>query len=146
MSKAWDHVFSALYDPLLWIGERAGMARRRADLLEQASARVLELGAGTGLNLQHYPEGIDELVLTEPSAPMASRLERRAARAPAACRVVRATAESLPFEDDSFDTVSPRSSSVRLMTRVAQSTRSRGSCGPVAGCFSSSTSAPGRHG
>jgi SAM-dependent methyltransferase len=105
MSKAWEHVFSALYDPLLWIGERAGLARRRADLLEGARGRVLELGAGTGLNLPHYPEDIDELILTEPSAPMASRLERRAARAAAECRVVRTCAERLPFEDDSFDTV-----------------------------------------
>ncbi len=41
MSKLWEHVFSEMYDPLLWIAERAGMARRR-NLLAQASGRVLE--------------------------------------------------------------------------------------------------------
>jgi ubiquinone/menaquinone biosynthesis C-methylase UbiE len=105
MAKAWEHVFSALYDPLLWIGERAGMAQRRKDLLSHASGRVLELGAGTGINLAHYPEGIGELVLTEPAAPMVSRLERRARRSGHDCSVIVAPAEKLPFGDDSFDTV-----------------------------------------
>jgi ubiquinone/menaquinone biosynthesis C-methylase UbiE len=105
MANAWEHVFSALYDPLLWIGERAGMAKRREQLLGRASGRVLELGAGTGLNLPHYPDGLEELVLSEPAAPMVSRLERRVHRDGRSCRVVAASAESLPFEGDSFDTV-----------------------------------------
>ena len=33
MSKLWESTFSALYDPLLWVGERAGMAQRRSALL-----------------------------------------------------------------------------------------------------------------
>jgi ubiquinone/menaquinone biosynthesis C-methylase UbiE len=81
------------------------MAKRREQLLAGANGRVLELGAGTGLNLPYYPDGLDELVLTEPAAPMVSRLERRADRDGRSCRVVEASAESLPFEDDSFDTV-----------------------------------------
>jgi ubiquinone/menaquinone biosynthesis C-methylase UbiE len=105
MKKAWEHVFSALYDPLLWIAERAGMSKRREKLLSQASGRVLELGAGTGLNLTHYPDEIEDLVLTEPAAPMVSRLERRAKRSGHDCTVVVAPAERLPFENDSFDTV-----------------------------------------
>ncbi len=105
MRKIWEHVFSALYDPLLWIAERAGMSKRREDLLRRASGRVLELGAGTGLNLAHYPTEIDGLVLTEPAPPMASRLERRVKRSGHDYEVVAAPAERLPFEDDSFDTV-----------------------------------------
>jgi ubiquinone/menaquinone biosynthesis C-methylase UbiE len=105
MRKIWEHVFTALYDPLLWIAERAGMSRRRENLLSRASGRVLELGAGTGLNLSHYPEDIEELVLTEPAAPMVSRLERRAKQSGHDSTVVVAPAERLPFEDDSFDTV-----------------------------------------
>jgi ubiquinone/menaquinone biosynthesis C-methylase UbiE len=105
MRKLWEHVFSAIYDPLLWIGERAGMARRRRSLLACASGRVLELGAGTGLNLRHYSGGVEHLVLTEPATPMLSRLRRRARRSALDCTVVSAGAESLPFEDDSFDTV-----------------------------------------
>jgi SAM-dependent methyltransferase len=73
------------------------MADHRRELLATASGRVLEIGAGTGLNLPHYPDGI-ELVLTEPEAPMARRLERRGSM------VVPASAEALPFDDASFDT------------------------------------------
>ena len=102
---AWEHVFSALYDPLLWVGERAGMAKHREDLLSQASGRVLELGAGTGLNLPHYPDVIRDLTLTEPAAPMLPKLERRLRKTHREGQVVTATAEELPFEDDSFDTV-----------------------------------------
>ena len=105
MAKVWEHVFSALYDPLLWVGERAGMASRRKELLGEAGGRVLELGAGTGLNLPHYPDEIEELTLTEPSAPMLPRLERRLRKTDLDGQVVAATAEELPFEDDSFDTV-----------------------------------------
>jgi ubiquinone/menaquinone biosynthesis C-methylase UbiE len=105
MRKLWEHVFSAIYDPLLWVAERAGMARRRGNLLAQARGRVLELGAGTGLNLRHYPEDLGELVLTEPAAPMVTRLKRRVRRSGRDWTVVVAAAEALPFEDDSFDTV-----------------------------------------
>lgn len=101
----WEHVFSALYDPLLWVGERAGMARRREDLLAHADGRVLELGAGTGLNLPYYPDGLEELTLTEPAEPMIAKLERRARKSGNDCRVVAAGAEELPFEENSFDTV-----------------------------------------
>ena len=105
MSKAWEHIFTAMYDSLLWVAERAGMRRRRRELLSLASGRVLELGAGTGLNLALYPREIEGLVLTEPAAPMVSKLRRRAERSELRCSVVVAPAEKLPFEDDSFDTV-----------------------------------------
>jgi ubiquinone/menaquinone biosynthesis C-methylase UbiE len=105
MRNLWEYVFSAIYDPLLWIAERAGMARRRASLLARAEGRVLELGAGTGLNVGYYPDGVEELVLTEPAAPMVARLKRRVRQRGPACTVVVAPAEALPFEDDSFDTV-----------------------------------------
>lgn len=80
------------------------MAERRAALLAGAEGRVLEIGAGTGLNLPFDPAAA-ELVLTEPEAPMARRLERRvAARRPDAAVVI-AGAEELPFDDASSDLV-----------------------------------------
>ena len=99
----WARLAARLYDPFLALGERRGMRRCRRELLAQAEGRVLEIGAGTGLNLPHFPAGVRELVLSEPDPAMRAVLERRAARGPA--RVVAAPAEALPFPDDAFDTV-----------------------------------------
>src|SRR4051794_10839967 len=74
-SHAWARVFAAIYDPFLWIGERAGMRRRRGDLLAQARGETLEIGSGTGLNLTHYPDDLGSLVLAEPAPSMRKRLE-----------------------------------------------------------------------
>lgn len=96
---------AALYNPFLWLGERLGMAKRRRQLLARARGSVLEIGAGTGLNLRHYSAGLEELVLLEPSEPMADRIDLGRAPAEVPAKLVRAPAEQLPFEDDSFDTV-----------------------------------------
>ena len=98
--------FSArIYDPFLWVAERWGMAQRRRSLVAHARGAVLEIGAGTGLNLAHYPPGLDRLVLCEPDRHMARRLKRRVAHLNAAAEVVDAQAEKLPFEEATFDTV-----------------------------------------
>jgi ubiquinone/menaquinone biosynthesis C-methylase UbiE len=93
------------YDLFLALSERRGMRQRRRALLAGASGRVLEIGAGTGLNLDHYPSAVDELVLTEPEPGMRWRLEQRAAAAGRRVSVVEAGAEDLPFPDASFDAV-----------------------------------------
>ncbi len=67
---------AAFYDTFLWRGERRGMRARRASVLAGAFGRTLEIGAGTGLNLRHYPDAVGELVLTEPVDAMSVRLRR----------------------------------------------------------------------
>jgi ubiquinone/menaquinone biosynthesis C-methylase UbiE len=101
-------IFAALYDRMLAGTERAGLMEMRRELLAHASGRVLELGAGTGHNLEHYTDAVTELVMTEPDPHMARRLRERLAShgSPAAsASVVEAPAEDLPFDDGSFDTV-----------------------------------------
>lgn len=105
VAAVWSRAGAALYEPFLALGERRGMAARRRELLAGACGRVLEIGAGTGLNLSHYPTEVDALVLTEPDPAMARRLERRVARLRPEATVVRAGAEELPVADGSFDTV-----------------------------------------
>ena len=96
---------AALYNPVLWAGEKLGMARLRRGLLAEARGAVLEIGAGTGLNLRHYPAGLDELVLAEPGPRMGDHIDLGRAPAGVTARLVQAPAEYLPFEDASFDTV-----------------------------------------
>src|SRR4051812_48250151 len=73
----WPQLFARIYDPVLAVGELAGLHRRRGLLLAAARGRVVELGAGTGLNLRHYPDGLDELILVEPEPAMRRHLARR---------------------------------------------------------------------
>lgn len=94
-------IFAALYDRMLAGTEEAGLRERRRALLARARGRVLEIGAGTGLNLDHYGPEVSELVLTEPEEAMARRLRARSTRG----QVVEAPADRLPFPDDSFDSV-----------------------------------------
>lgn len=104
-SDLWARAFATLYDPLLWMGEKAGMGARRRNLLSRARGRTVELGSGTGLNLGYYPDGLDELILTEPEAAMRTRLARRLGRSRHPARVLDASAEKLPFADGTVDTV-----------------------------------------
>jgi SAM-dependent methyltransferase len=100
-------LFAALYDRLTARAERAGLADLRADVIAPAAGRTLEVGAGTGANAPHYPEGVTEVVFTEPDPHMARRLRDRLATNPPrpSWEVVEAGAEELPFDDVSFDTV-----------------------------------------
>jgi ubiquinone/menaquinone biosynthesis C-methylase UbiE len=104
-SAAWLRIMALVYDPFVWLGEIAGMRRRRRELVGGVRGRVVEIGAGTGLNIDHYPGGIDELTLAEPEPGMRKRLQRRLQRHARAARVVGAPAERLPFADASVDTV-----------------------------------------
>ena len=78
-------------------------ARRK--LLAAANGRVLEVGAGTGFNLPHYPDGVRELTLTDGMDGMLRRAERRTQETGRSVVTTTAPVESLPFEDGSFDTV-----------------------------------------
>lgn len=105
IGAAYRALVARCYD--LWFSpaEAAGLSKLRAEQLRPAAGRVLELGAGTGLNLSHYPHGIDELVLTEPDPHMVRRLDRRRRSSPAGHRLLRVPGEALPFDEGAFDAV-----------------------------------------
>jgi ubiquinone/menaquinone biosynthesis C-methylase UbiE len=109
LRRAYDatygRAFAALYDRSLAKANRGRLGAGRAELVGLASGRTLELGAGTGLNLEHYSEAVSELVLTEPFGPMADQLRGRLADSGRDAEVVEAPAEDLPCEDGDFDTV-----------------------------------------
>src|SRR5215467_2712166 len=97
--------FAATYDSFSRKSEEAGLRDIRHGLVAEADGRVLEIGAGTGANLQHYDGSIESLVLTEPEPAMLRRLQRKTTEQAPLAKVLRAPAEDLPFEDGSFDTV-----------------------------------------
>jgi SAM-dependent methyltransferase len=105
LTNARSHLFAAVYDPFLALGERRGMSDHRRALLAGAAGRVVEIGAGTGGNLTAYPPDLDALVVTEPDPGMARRLKRNVARHRPDAQVLCVGAESLPFPDGAFDVV-----------------------------------------
>jgi ubiquinone/menaquinone biosynthesis C-methylase UbiE len=105
-ASSMGRLFATIYDPFMAATERACLQPWRAALLADTSGRVLEIGAGTGRSLAHYPATLERLVLAEPDRHMRARL---AARMPPAlsevAEVVDAPAERLPFAAASFDVV-----------------------------------------
>lgn len=100
----WGRAFAAIYERSLEATEEAGLRQMRRDLLSEAQGQTIELGAGTGANLDLYPETVEELVLVEPDPHMVRRLQSKLSEAEKRVELVAAAAERLPFEDSSFDT------------------------------------------
>jgi len=74
--------------------------RAEALSLLPANARILEIGAGTGLNFAHYPAGSSG-VASEPNSEMIKRAGDK--QKPSRVSLVQNCAEQLPFADDSFE-------------------------------------------
>jgi len=71
-------ICAAIYDRATARSESAGLAAKRQELLAPLRGNVIEIGAGTGTNLEQYRE-LDSLLLIEPDIAMRKRLERRIA-------------------------------------------------------------------
>jgi ubiquinone/menaquinone biosynthesis C-methylase UbiE len=80
-----------------------GDHRRR--LLAGLTGRVLEVGAGNGLNFPHYPATVTEVLAIEPEPYLRRQAQAAAREAPVPIRVLAGTAEALPVPDASFDAV-----------------------------------------
>lgn len=80
------------------------LAAYRSRLVASAEGRVLEIGIGSGLNLPFYGAAVSEVVGIDPSGPLLRMASERAARA-MPVKLVEGSAEAIPLQDGSFDTV-----------------------------------------
>lgn len=104
MTRRWW--VPAGYDWMLAATEARGLAERRRRLLASATGRVLEVGAGTGLNLRHYrPERVSSILALEPDAAMADRLAWRAATLTVPFEARPVTIDDADLPAAGFDTV-----------------------------------------
>jgi ubiquinone/menaquinone biosynthesis C-methylase UbiE len=70
-----------------------------------ATGRVLEIGFGSGLNLPYYPEAVDEIIGVEPSSGMLALAKRAIASCPHKVTLLARSADDLPLDDRSVDTI-----------------------------------------
>ncbi|MGW5618072.1 class I SAM-dependent methyltransferase [Streptomyces sp. NPDC003877] len=82
---------------------RMGMGRVRERLLDGLSGRVIEIGAGNGLNFAHYPVAVSEVVAIEPERRLRQLAVEAAQRAEVPVDVVPGAAEALPVKSEGFD-------------------------------------------
>ena len=98
LQRKWDSA-SRWYDLATVALEAVVFRRLRSRLLKSSVGRVLEVAAGSGLNLAHYPGGLD-ITAVDLSPGMLIRARNRGARKAAVM-----DAQHLAFRDGSFDTV-----------------------------------------
>jgi ubiquinone/menaquinone biosynthesis C-methylase UbiE len=93
---------SAVYDSFMRSAEQACLGQWRAELLADLKGDVLEIGAGTGASVQHYPPSVARLVLCEPDRHMRTKLHQNTGKK---AEISDASVMALPFPDESFDAV-----------------------------------------
>jgi ubiquinone/menaquinone biosynthesis C-methylase UbiE len=96
-------IFARLYARISAQAERKGQADHRDRVLAGLEGRVIEVGAGNGLNFRHYPRTVSEVVAVEPESYLREQAGRAAADTAIPIRVVDGLADALPAKDDSFD-------------------------------------------
>lgn len=102
-SRVHHPVFARLYPRIAAATEKAGASEHRARMLAGLAGRVVEVGAGNGMNFSHYPTSVTEVIAVEPEPHLRARAQETAARAPVTITVVDGTAESIPLADASVN-------------------------------------------
>ena len=95
-------IFARLFDRLVRKADPRE-ADHRVELVAGLSGRVIEVGAGNGINFANYPRDVTELVAVEPERYLREKAVQAATEAPVPVTVVDGLADALPAEDGSFD-------------------------------------------
>ena len=95
--------FARMYERISAESERRGTAGHRDRLLAGLTGRVIEVGAGNGMNFSRYPGTVTEVVAVEPDDHLRALADQATARAAVPVRVVAGHASALPADDASFD-------------------------------------------
>jgi SAM-dependent methyltransferase len=95
-------LFARCFDRLSRLMER-DLSPHRRELLAGLSGRVVEIGAGNGMNFRHYPETTAEVLAFEPEPYLRGKAREAAGAAAVEVVVGEATTEALPLEDGSCD-------------------------------------------
>lgn len=80
--------------------------RQRQKVVPLAHGRILEIGIGTGLNLEHYDKTrVEKVIGLDPGLEMHRLARKRVEKTGVSVELVGLSAERIPYQDGSFDTV-----------------------------------------
>lgn len=96
-------LFARIYARLADKFEERGAGELRDEALAGLAGRVVEVGAGTGINFGHYPSTVTEVVAVEPEPYLRAIAARAGEAAPLSVTVVDGVADALPLDDGSCD-------------------------------------------
>ncbi len=105
IKKIRSYLIAKAYDFAMQATERRCLSAWRQELFAFARGDLLEIGAGTGVNLHHYPEQAKRIVLCEPDGQMRKVLAGNSARYQRDVEIRKDRAEKIDLPDASFDTV-----------------------------------------
>ncbi len=104
MKSIQSYFMAKFYDIAMKKTEKLCLSHWRFELLGKISGDILEIGSGTGVNLNYYPDTIDRLVLSEPNVNMRHYLKKRVDESGKNnISITHNNAESIDFPDESFD-------------------------------------------
>ncbi|KDR96759.1 Methyltransferase domain-containing protein [Peptoclostridium litorale DSM 5388] len=103
ISGRYDRI-ARIYDILEEPMEKMVLSRWREELMYELEGKILEIGVGTGKNIEYYPEGAD-ITAIDFSGKMLQRAEDRAVRLGKNVKLMLMDAQDMEFEDNTFDTV-----------------------------------------
>ena len=98
-------IFARFFDRFVGRDKDRGEAELRRELVAGLAGRVAEVGAGNGINFEHYPSAVDELIAIEPEPRLRRAAAEAAPGAPVRTEVVDGMAAELPLDDGSLDAV-----------------------------------------
>ena len=98
-------LFARLFDRFAAKDKGRGEDRLRRELVARLSGRAIEVGPGNGINFEHYPATVEELVAVEPEPYLRRQAERTARTAPIPVRVVDGTADAIALDAGTVDAV-----------------------------------------
>jgi ubiquinone/menaquinone biosynthesis C-methylase UbiE len=101
--KVHHPVFARVYQRISHVAETKGASEYRDRLLAGLHGRVIELGAGNGLNFSHYPSTVAEVVAVEPESFLRNRAGEAAHSVSVPIAILDGTADALPVPDAAFD-------------------------------------------
>ncbi|MBA3652587.1 MAG: class I SAM-dependent methyltransferase [Actinobacteria bacterium] len=101
--KVHHPLFARFYKRFAAAAMAKGEDAYRRRMLGGVSGRVIEVGAGHGLNFPFYPAAVTEVLAVEPESILRQGAEQAAAAAPVPVHVIDGLADQLPAETESFD-------------------------------------------